>query len=77
MSQAKTHEQFMLELVNAERAIDGAQPLTFDGDLNESTEDHGPWMPTTDTFSDTGAGGSSPGDQMSTSGFNFSAFLII
>ena len=77
MSQANTYKQFMLELINAERAIDGAQPLAFGDDLNESAEDHSSWMITTDTFSHTGAGGSSPGEQMSIAGYNFSAFLII
>lgn len=71
MSQANTHEQFMLELINAERAKVGAQPLAFDSDLNESAENHSSWMIATDTFSHTGANGSSPGDRMSAAGYNF------
>jgi len=71
MSQANTHEQFMLELINAERAKIGAQPLAFDGDLNESAESHSSWMIATDTFSHTGANNSSPGDRMSAAGYNF------
>ena len=71
MSQANTHEQFMLELINAERAKVGAQPLAFDSDLNDSAENHSSWMIATDTFSHTGANSSSPGDRMSAAGYNF------
>jgi Ca2+-binding RTX toxin-like protein len=59
MSQASAYEQFLLELINAERAKVGAQPLAFDGDLNEAAELHSQWMIATDTFSHTGSGGSS------------------
>ncbi|MCB1948382.1 CAP domain-containing protein, partial [Nitrosomonas sp.] len=72
MSQANIYEQFMLELINAERSKIGAQPLAFNGDLNESSEIHSSWMISTDTFSHTGAGGSSPGDRMTAAGYNFS-----
>lgn len=71
MSQANTHEQFMLELINAERAKVGAQPLAFDSDLNDSAENHSSWMIATDTFSHTGANGSNPGDRMGAAGYNF------
>jgi len=33
MAQPSTYEQYLLELINAERAKVGAQPLAFDGDL--------------------------------------------
>lgn len=72
MSQANAYEQYMLELVNAERAKVGAQPLAFDSDLNESAENHSTWMIATDTFSHTGAGGSSPGDRMAAEDYVFS-----
>lgn len=72
MSQANAYEQYMLELINSERAKVGAQPLAFDGDLNESAENHSSWMIATDTFSHTGAGGSSPGDRMKAAGYVFS-----
>ncbi len=72
MSQANAYEQYMLELINAERARVGAQPLAFDGDLNESAEDHSAWMISTDTFSHTGAGGSSAADRMKAAGYVFS-----
>ncbi len=72
MSQASAYEQYMLELINVERTKVGAQPLAFDGDLNESAENHSSWMIATDTFSHTGAGGSSPGDRMKAAGYVFS-----
>jgi len=71
MSQANIYEQYMLELINTERAKTGAQPLAFDGDLNESAENHSSWMIATDTFSHTGAGGSNPGQRMTTAGYVF------
>lgn len=72
MSQATAYEQFMLELVNRERAKTGAQPLTFNGDLNESADSHSDWMIATDTFSHTGSGGSTPTQRMTGAGYAFS-----
>ncbi|SFK34612.1 Carboxypeptidase regulatory-like domain-containing protein [Nitrosomonas aestuarii] len=72
MSQATIYEQFMLELINAERSKTGTQPLAFNSDLNESSEAHSSWMIATDTFSHTGAGGSNPGDRMTAAGYSFS-----
>lgn len=72
MSKANTAEQFMLELINAERSQVGAQPLAFDGNLNASSENHSSWMLSTDIFSHTGAGGSNAGDRMETAGYDFS-----
>lgn len=71
MSQASTYEQLMLELINVERTKTGAQPLVFNGDLNESSESHSNWMISTNVFSHTGAGGSSPGDRMDAAGYVF------
>lgn len=71
MSLANPYEQFMLELINAERAKVGAQPLAFDGDLNESAEEHSEWMIAADKFSHTGAGGSNPGERMADAGYVF------
>lgn len=71
MSQVNAYEQYMLELINAERAKVGAQPLAFDSDLNESAANHSAWMISTDTFSHTGVGGSSPGDRMKAAGYVF------
>ncbi|WP_262030294.1 CAP domain-containing protein [Microvirga sp. Mcv34] len=72
MSQASAYEQFMLELVNRERAQTGAQPLAFNGNLNDSADSHSSWMIATDTFSHTGSGGSTPTDRMSQAGYAFS-----
>ncbi|HEY8380956.1 MAG TPA: CAP domain-containing protein [Microvirga sp.] len=71
MSQATALEQFMLELVNAERAKTGAQPLALDGHLNVAADGHSQWMIDTDTFSHTGASGSSPTQRMTSAGFDF------
>ena len=71
MAQPSTHEQYLLELINAERAKVGAQPLAFDGDLNEATEGHSQWIIGTDTFSHTGSGGSSAGQRMTAAGYAF------
>ena len=57
MPQPTALEQFMLELVNAERKKAGAQPLAFDSDLNQSADGHNAWMIAEDTFSHTGSGG--------------------
>ena len=40
MYEPSAEEQYMLELMNAERAKVGAQPLAFDFDLNEAAELH-------------------------------------
>ncbi|WP_315975043.1 CAP domain-containing protein [Microvirga yunnanensis] len=71
MSQATSYEQLMLELVNRERAKTGAQPLAFNGDLNESADAHTSWMIATDTFSHTGSGGSTPTQRMTQAGYAF------
>ena len=71
MSQANAYEQYMLELVNAERAKAGAQPLAFDSNLNTASETHSAWMISTDTFSHTGSGGSTPGARMTAAGYTF------
>lgn len=71
MAQPSTYEQYLLELINAERAKVGAQPLAFDGDLNEATEGHSRWMIGTDTFSHTGSGGSNAGQRMTAAGYTF------
>jgi Ca2+-binding RTX toxin-like protein len=71
MSQASANEQYLLELINAERAKAGVQPLAFDGDLNEAAELHSAWQIATDTFSHTGAGGSNPGQRMTSAGYVF------
>jgi serralysin len=72
MSQASDLEQYLLELINADRARAGAQALVFDDDLNAAAEDHSRWMIATDTFSHTGAGASTAGQRMTSAGYVFS-----
>jgi serralysin len=69
MTQPTALEQYLLELINAERAKVGAQPLAFDGDLNESAEGHSAWMIGTDVFSHTGSGGSTATQRMTAAGY--------
>ena len=69
MSLASPLEQQMLDLINQERANANLAPLTFNGDLNEASEDHSSWMLDTDTFSHTGQGGSSAGDRIVAAGY--------
>ena len=71
MTQPNAYEQYMLELINAERAKAGAQPLAFNGDLNEASEQHSMWMIAADVFSHTGSGGSSAGQRMTAAGYAF------
>jgi len=72
MSQASAYEQLMLELVNSARAKAGVQPLAFNGSLNKSADSHTNWMIANDTFSHTGANGSSPTARMKSAGYVFS-----
>jgi serralysin len=69
MSQPSAYEQYLLELINKDRAANGAQPLAFDSNLNTAAELHSQWMIATDTFSHTGSGGSSPTARMQSAGF--------
>jgi Ca2+-binding RTX toxin-like protein len=72
MSQPSAYEQYLLELINAERAKAGVQPLAFDGDLNEAADGHSQWMLASDVFSHTGSGGSNAGARMQGAGYVFS-----
>jgi Ca2+-binding RTX toxin-like protein len=47
------------------------QPLAFNAALIDAARGHSEWMLATDTFSHTGAGGSSPGDRMAAAGYGF------
>jgi Ca2+-binding RTX toxin-like protein len=71
MATASALEQYMLELVNAERLRVGAQALAFDGALNQAADGHSAWMIASDTFSHTGSGGSTPTQRMIAAGFDF------
>ena len=72
MSAPTDLEQYMLELINAVRRKADAQPLAFDGDLNEAADAHSAWMIATDSFAHTGSGGSSPSQRMTRAGYDFS-----
>lgn len=72
MSQASIVEREMLELINEERTSRGLNPLQLEQRLNDSAETHSEWMLNADVFSHTGQGGSSAGDRMRDSGFQFS-----
>lgn len=69
MSVANQYEQQMLDLINADRAEAGLNPLVFNGDLNESSEDHSAWMLETDSFSHRGEGGSSSRNRIEDAGY--------
>lgn len=71
MSAASALEQYMLELINAERRKAGAQPLAFNTHLNAAADGHSAWMIAADTFSHTGSGGSTPTQRMARAGFEF------
>lgn len=69
MSEASALERQMLELINAERAANGLDPVQLELRLNDSAEDHSTWMLNQDVFSHTGEGGSSAGDRIEDAGF--------
>ncbi|MEJ6404332.1 CAP domain-containing protein [Yoonia sp. 2307UL14-13] len=64
MSEASDVELLMLDLINEERTSRGLDPLQINNALNTASEDHSQWMLDTDTFSHTGAGGSSATDRI-------------
>ncbi|MCD2182233.1 CAP domain-containing protein [Rhizobium sp. GN54] len=69
MPKHSANEQYMLELINAERAKTGAQPLAFDNDLSEAAQGHSKWMLAADVFSHTGSGGTSSTQRMKEAGY--------
>lgn len=69
MSVASDLERQMLDLINAERAARGLNPVQLELRLNEAAEDHSEWMLDVDRFSHTGVGGSSPTERMQDAGF--------
>lgn len=71
MTQPSANEQYLLELINAERAKVGAQALAFDTSLLASAENHSLWMLSSETFSHTGSGGSDPTQRMTAAGYQF------
>jgi len=71
MSEPSAEEQYLLELINADRAAAGAQPLAGNGSLNAAADNHSQWMIDADVFSHTGANGSSPTARMQAAGYVF------
>ncbi|RAK52042.1 CAP domain-containing protein [Phenylobacterium deserti] len=71
MAAASAEEQYLLELINADRAKAGVQPLAGDSRLNDAADLHSQWMIDTDTFSHTGANGSTATQRMQAAGFQF------
>jgi serralysin len=71
MATPTTLETLFLQLINEARADAGVRPLTFDGELLDSSDAHSAWMDQTDTFSHTGANGSSAGSRMTTAGYGW------
>ncbi|AUX80428.1 CAP domain-containing protein [Sinorhizobium fredii] len=69
LPQHSANEQYLLELINAERAKAGVQPLAFDNDLSEAAEGHSQWMLAADVFSHTGSGGSSSTQRIKAAGY--------
>jgi serralysin len=70
MSTPTDLESYFLQLVNADRAKAGAAALVFDAELIDSARGHSQWMDATNTFSHTGAGGSSAGNRMAAAGYD-------
>jgi hypothetical protein len=73
MSQATAYEQYMLELINRDRAQNGGlPPLAFNLNLNSAAIGHTDWMIANNVFSHTGVNGTDPGTRMSNAGYAFS-----
>lgn len=72
MVTADALEQYMLELINAERVALGLDPLQLEVNLNAAAEDHSEWMLQADIFSHTGAGNSTMTQRMTAADFDFS-----
>lgn len=73
LSGASDLERYFLDLVNGARVQAGVKPLIFDGELLKASGDHSAWMDQTDTFSHTGAGGSSPFERMKAAGYSYTS----
>lgn len=69
MSIATAPERYFVQLVNSTRDALGLAPLKIAKPLNEAAEGHSRWMLDTDTFSHTGAGGSSASVRIERAGF--------
>lgn len=64
-------EQYMLELVNSERAKADLPPLALNSLLSKAAEAHNNWMVKANKFQHEGQGGSSPTQRMRSAGYIF------
>ncbi|MBT0957773.1 hypothetical protein IV417_10260 [Alphaproteobacteria bacterium KMM 3653] len=67
-------EQYLLELINEERAAEGLPALILELNLNQAAFDHAQWQFETGTFSHTGINGTQPLDRVNASGFDLVGF---
>ncbi len=74
MAEASQWETYLGQLINQDRAAAGLKPLSFDYELLVAADRHTDWMLDTDTFSHTGAGGSSPGARITAAGYGWNAY---
>ena len=72
MTFATSDERYFVSLVNQARRAEGLPALSIEKRLNDSSDRHSTWMLDTDTFSHTGAGGSSSRERMQAAGFDLS-----
>jgi len=72
MSYANELELYMLELINAERFARNLTLFQLETNLNSSAEIHSEWMLDTNTFSHTGAAGSSATNRIVAADFDLS-----
>lgn len=65
-------EEHVAASINAEREAEGLAPLKVEAHLNAAAQAHSDWMAETGRLSHTGEGGSSAGDRIAETGFDFS-----
>jgi uncharacterized protein YkwD len=73
---ATAETQLLLELINAERARAGVQPLVLDLRLGDAAAGHSRWMARTGSFTHGGAHGSKPRDRIIRAGFQASGSWV-
>ncbi|MEW2619279.1 CAP domain-containing protein [Streptomyces sp. NPDC048106] len=64
----------IVQLVNAERAKAGCQPLTLNAKLTKAAQDHSADMAAHQNMSHTGSDGSDPGTRITAAGYTWSAY---
>src|SRR5215217_4136984 len=72
MQQPTNLEQYMLELVNYQRALVGSQPVAWDEGMGQAADNHNQWILTNDTF-DHSEGGKTLSQQLDEAGFQWRA----